>query len=468
MTDPITISQYTVDEPITWEGIGLHSGLTTKVTVAPAEPGFGIKFKRVDGDLEHVIMPDVKNICSTDRSTDIARGAAGVRTIEHIMAALWGASISNAEIQVDGVEIPILDGSAKPFFEKLMAHRKEQEVAHDKNWVIDEVINFTDPVSGASYTIIPHEELSIDVILSYDSGDVGGQHAHYTEGDSFSEICDARTFVLTSELEELCKKDLIKGGSLDNAVLIASEGDAVGQLSNALDLLKKDNKDEIIERFKKGYTLKYSNELARHKALDLIGDLSILGHRLKAKVIAKKPGHTGNAALLAHLKPMLHKVIKLKNKPVYDPTIPPVYDTMKIQSFLPHRYPFLLIDRIIKITDTMVVGVKNVTFNEAMFQGHFPGNPIFPGVLQMEALAQTGGLLALKDVDDPSEWDTYFLKMDNVKFKKKVIPGDTLILKMELMSPLRRGIVQMQGTAYVEDSIVSEGELTAQIIKRNP
>ena len=466
MADIESQLQSTIGTALTWEGKGLHSGAHCSVTVHPAEENFGIKFSRIVGEKKHFLPTDHRFVTATNRCTNIGNDHIQVGTVEHLLAAAKGAGVTNLEIVVDGPEIPILDGSAEGFYTTFTANKVEQQSNRQLPVTIEEVLEFTDEKSGSSYTVVPAEQFSVEVILDYDNDHIGRQYASYQSGDDFGQLANARTFVLVTELEALCKADLIKGGDLSNAVVVPSGSESRQMLSNVLESLGRPVDEEVLIEFDKGVQLRYPDELARHKILDLIGDLSLLGCDLNCKIIARRPGHTGNAALVGYLKPIVQKAIRLKGKPRYNPNTPPIYSSVEIQGFLPHRYPFLLVDKIIELSDTHVVGVKNITFNEQLFQGHFPGNPVFPGVLQMEALAQTGGILALNTVDLPSNWDTYFLKMDNVKFKNMVHPGDTLILKMELLTPIRRGIVHMQGTAYVGEKIVSEGELVARIVDR--
>jgi len=456
--------QCTVHEPVSWQGVGVHTGEECSVIITPAEPDTGLRWKK--SGQERTLPFDIKLVTNSNRSTDLASGDQKVQTVEHILAALHGAGITNCIIECTGPEIPILDGSAQPFYESLKKQVLSQSIDRKKIWSPDRTLEFRDEESGAEYILIPQDHLSIDVILSYDKVDVGGVHAHYDEQVGFDDLADARTFVLSEELQSLVNDQRIKGGDLANALIIGSNDNAQQDLANALKALNHPNQEEILATYAKGSAFRYHNEPARHKLLDLIGDLALLGYHLKAKIIAKKPGHTGNTALVRYLKPLLRKSIKLGYRPSYDPSEAPIFDTADIQRHLPHRYPFLLVDKIIEMTPERVVGIKNITMNEALFQGHFPNNPVFPGVLQMEALAQTGGILALHGKENPSDWDAYFLKMDEVKFKKKVLPGDTLMLKMELISPIRRGLVHMKGTAYVGDDIASEGILIAQIVNR--
>lgn len=459
--------QTTVKRPILWQGRGLHSGAPCKVEVHPAPENHGFRFYRMDADAEKMIKADTRFVVDTNRSTTLGIGDISIGTVEHLLAALVGAGIHNAKIEVTGPEVPILDGSAGPFYNELKDAVEEQEKALVGPWLIREVIEYTCPESGAEYTIMPSDKFEVSVSLDYPSVNIGQQYSRFKEGDSFASLAQSRTFVLTSELAHLAKQNLIKGGDVKNAVLIADGDRALDDLKNALESLEHSNAEEIIAQFEAGQALNAPDELVKHKIVDLIGDLSLLGYGIRGKIMAHKPGHKGNAALVKHLKPMMQKALKLRGLPVYHPAQKPILDTVQIQGYLPHRYPFLMVDKIIELSDKHVVGIKNITFNEGLFQGHFPNNPVFPGVLQMEALAQTGGLLALSTVENPSEWDTYFLKMDQVKFKRKVLPGDTLILRMDLIAPIRRGIVQMFGTTYVGDQIASEGELTAQIVNRN-
>ncbi len=457
---------HTISAPLKWSGKGLHTGETCTVSVVPAEEFTGIRWRRGDIADSKSIPLDPKYIVSTDRGTDIAKGDMTLKTVEHLLAAMYGAGVTAAEIVLEGPEIPILDGSAARFYEDLVKARVPLTQMFDKTYVVQEIIEVTDEVSGASYTLLPHDTFEVDVMISYDSSTLGHSYASYQEGGTFDDIASARTFALTTELKELCERGLIKGGDLDNAVLIPAGENPEQQIQDALSILGRTDAEELLSKFKDGTSLNSPNEAARHKLLDLLGDISILGCKIQGKIIAKKPGHTGNAALAKHLKPLVQKQLKQGVVPKYDPRVDPVYETVDIQGFLPHRYPFLMVDKIIKLTDDEVVGIKNISFDAALFQGHFPDNPVFPGVLQLEALAQTGGILALSKVPNPSDWDTYFVKMDAVKFRRKVLPGDTLILKMKLISPVRRGMVHMKGTTYVGEHIAAEGELTAQIVDR--
>ncbi|MEM9884943.1 MAG: bifunctional UDP-3-O-[3-hydroxymyristoyl] N-acetylglucosamine deacetylase/3-hydroxyacyl-ACP dehydratase [Bacteroidota bacterium] len=460
------MKQFTIQKAISVSGVGLHTGVSSTLSLKPAPVNHGYKFQRVDLEDKPIIKADVNRVISTNRSTVLAKGDIQIGTVEHLLSALVGMGIDNVLIEVDAAEIPIMDGSAAPFVEAIQAVGKEEQNAERQYFEVEEPIAYRDEVTGAELLVIPSDSFQVTTMVDFNSF-LGQQYAYLEKtADYASEIAPCRTFVFLHELEHLLDQNLIKGGDLDNAIVLVDR--EVNQAH--LDVLAKKLGKPSIKVDKQGVLntidLKFQNEIARHKLLDVLGDLSLVGVLIKGRVVATKPGHTANVEFAKMLKKAHLEQIKLKGRPKYNPNIPPLYDTMQIAKLLPHRHPFLLVDKVIELTKDTVVGIKNVSFDEYFFQGHFPDNPVFPGVLQIEALAQAGGILALSQQEDSSAWDTYFVKIDKVKFRQKVLPGDTLILKMELMAPIRRGIVQMQATAYVGNKIVSEGELTAQIVKR--
>ena len=459
--------QRTIHKPVSIEGIGLHNGEHVTMTFQPAEANHGVRFKRVDLPETPVLHADVSKVISTNRGTTIRERNAQVSTVEHVLSALVGLGIDNVMIEIDGPEVAIIDGSSQPFVDVLDSAGIEELDADREYFVVEEPISYKDEVTGTEIVALPNDEFEVTAMIDFNSPVLGKQYASLHHLDRYrQDISSARTFVFLRELEHLSSQNLIKGGDLENAVVIV---DRLMNQNELDELAKKLNKPSVKvekEGVLNNTDLRYPNEPARHKLLDLIGDLSLLGRPIKGKIVATKPGHASNVAFARILKEKYKIQRKLKGKPKYDPDEPPILDVEGVKSMLPHRFPFLLVEKIIHLSDSIVVGVKNVSYQEHVFQGHFPGNPVFPGVLIIEALAQTGGILALSNVENPSDWDTLFLKIENTKFKHRVVPGDTLILKMELLSPIRRGIVHMQGTAYVGNKIVAEGELTAQILNR--
>jgi UDP-3-O-[3-hydroxymyristoyl] N-acetylglucosamine deacetylase / 3-hydroxyacyl-[acyl-carrier-protein] dehydratase len=461
------MKQKSVSNVVSVQGIGLHTGKNAILTFKPAPINHGFKFQRIDLPEQPIIPADVKFVVSTNRSTTLKSGEVQVSTIEHVLSALVGVGLDNILIEIDGPEIPIMDGTSLPFVEAILSAGIVDQEAEREYYTITEPISYKDEVTGTELIALPSDDYEVAVMIDFNSKVLMQQFASIKRLDTYVEdIAPSRTFVFVHELERLLEMGLIKGGDLENAIVIADRK----MEQEELDVLAKKLGKPSIKADKEGVlntvSLRFHNEPARHKLLDIIGDLALIGKYFKGKIVATKPGHTANVEFAKLLKKDLVDKKKLAGVPKYDPEKEPLMDVVKVMKHLPHRFPFLMVDKIIEISETHIIGVKNITFNESCFQGHFPDNPVYPGVLQIEGLAQTGGILALHNVPDPGNWDTYFLKIDNTKFKAKVVPGDTLIYKMELLEPIRRGICHMQGTAYVGNKIVSEGELTAQIVRR--
>ena len=462
------MKQQTINEPVSVSGVGLHTGKVVTLTFIPAPVNHGYKFQRIDLEGKPVLNADVSRVTSTQRGTTIKSGLAEVNTIEHALSAVSGLGIDNVLMELDGPEVPILDGSAGPFAAALQQVGLVEQEEEREFFVVEQPIFYKDEKTGAELLALPHDGFEIVSMIDFNSNVLGQQYAHYNGTTNYAkDIAPCRTFVFLHEVEFLFEQNLIKGGDLDNAIVIVDRVVSQEELDRLADKLGKPSVKVDHEGILNTVNLHFKNEPARHKLLDVIGDVALLGHRIKGKIVATKPGHKANVEFTKILKKHYQEQRRLRGKPHYDPDKEPVFDITQIEKWLPHRYPFLLVDKIIELSDSHVVGVKNVSFNEQFFQGHFPNNPVMPGVLLIEAMAQTGGMLALSTVEDPGNWDTYFLKIENAKFKHKVVPGDTVLFKMELMAPIRRGICQMQATAYVGNKIVSEAELTAQIVKRS-
>lgn len=463
------MKQKTLAKSFSLEGVGLHTGKTVIIEFEPAEINHGIKFMRVDMQDQPVLTADVNQVVSTNRGTTIRNGEAQISTVEHVLSALTGTGVDNVLIKVNGPEIPIMDGSAIDFVDGILEAGLTEQASDREYFEIEEPISFRDEVTGTELLALPGDKFEVTAMIDFNSQILGHQYASLQNIEDYAtQIAPCRTFVFVRELEQLFDQNLIKGGDLENAVVIADR--LMDQ--DELDRLAKKLGKQSIKVEKTGIlnttSLKFENEPARHKLLDVLGDLTLLGKPIKGKIVARKPGHTANIEFTKLLKRKMMEQRKLKGRPRIDPDQPPIFDIESIRKLLPHRYPFLLVDKIVEMTDNYIVGVKNITFNEPFFQGHFPGNSIFPGVLQIEALAQVGGVFVLSKVEDPENWGTLLLKIDNTKFKYKVSPGDQLILKMELLSAVRRGICLMYGTAYVGSKLVSESELTAQIVRNQP
>ena len=458
--------QHTINKSISISGTGLHTGVLVEMTLNPANPGFGYQFQRTDLPNQPIIKADCDLVTDTSRGTTLQVGDAKVSTVEHILAALVGLGVDNVLIQVNGPEIPIIDGSSSPFIDLIeKAGVIEQDAA--KAWYsIDENIFHYDDEKRVEMVALPALDYQITTLIDFNSPVLGTQHAALKTIKEFkSEIAPCRTFCFLHELEALLKNDLIKGGDINNAIVVVDKPVSEQEMNRLAKVFKRDKIEVKSEGYLNNLELRFPNEPARHKLLDVVGDLALIGYPIKARIIANRPGHSSNVEFAKKIKQYIKKNKHVKDVPVYDPTATPVFSLEQIEKTLPHRHPFLFVDKIIELTDTVIVGVKNVTFNEWFFPGHFPGNPVMPGVLQIEALAQTGGILCINAMPK-GEYDTYFLKIDNCKFKQMVRPGDTMLLKMELTSPIRRGICEMRGTVYVGGKVTTEADLVAQVVKR--
>ncbi len=458
--------QQTIKSQVSVSGVGLHTGVPVNMTFVPAPANHGYKFQRIDLPDQPIVAADVDNVVDLSRGTTIEENGARIHTVEHTLAALVGLQIDNVLIQLDGPEPPIMDGSSIRFVEALQSAGLAEQNAYREYFEIPEHVHYKNPEKDIEIAALPLPDYRLTVMVDYNSSVINSQHAFLNDISQFSEqIANCRTFVFLHELETLYKQNLIKGGDLANAIVIADRAVGEEELEHLADLLKKpkislDKAKGILNNIE----LHYPNEMARHKLLDLIGDLALVGRPIKAQILAARPGHAANIAFARKIK----KLIKQKkgDVPSYNPSKPPIFDVNQIAQLLPHGYPFRMIDKIIALDENSVVGIKNVTINEEFFVGHFDGNPVMPGVLQLEAMAQTGGILVLSSVPDPENYWPYLIGIENCRFRKNVFPGDTVIFKCVFISPMKRGIVKMTGRGYVNDQLVCEADMIASLVRK--
>ncbi|MBK8443771.1 MAG: bifunctional UDP-3-O-[3-hydroxymyristoyl] N-acetylglucosamine deacetylase/3-hydroxyacyl-ACP dehydratase [Sphingobacteriales bacterium] len=457
--------QHTLQHTVSISGIGLHTGVHTRIQLWGAPPDSGVVFKRVDLPDSPEVAAIADNVHNTTRCTMLKKGAAEVYTIEHLLAAFRGMGVDNVLVEIDNIEVPIIDGSALPFIRLIQEAGVVAQEAERTYIELDEAVHFYDAEKGAEIIAIPATHFEVSSTITFNKTLMGTQYAEWRSTEDFSEaVAPARTFCFLNEIEGLLEKGLIKGANLENAVVYADRTLSQAELEQ---LSKHFNQEQLTLHPSGAFNnteLRYTNEAARHKLLDIIGDLTLLGKPLRAKVVALRPGHSSNVQFVKQLQKGLAQ--KRRKSPKIDIYAPPLADIREIEATLPHRFPFLLVDKIVKLTEEEVIGVKMVTMNEPFFAGHFPGNPIMPGVLQIEAMAQAGGILLLRTVPDPQNYLTFFLKIDQAKFRKTVVPGDVLVLHLKLTSPIRRGLCEMRAEAWVGDTLVTEGILTAKIERK--
>ncbi len=458
------MKQLTLKGDFTVKGKGLHTGLEIEARFLPATENHGYKIQRIDLEGEPVIDALAENVTQTDRGTVLERGDVRVSTVEHALAALYAAGVDNCLIQVNAPELPILDGSARLYCDEISRVGTVEQEADKNFYVVKRKIEVRDEKTGAHLTVLPDSDFSIDVMISYDSPVLANQFARLENIDDFANgIASSRTFVFVREVEALLQANLIKGGDLDNAIVIYDREMSQEHLDHISDLMGLPHREVTEFGCISNTPLKFENEPARHKLLDIMGDIALIGRPLKGRIIASRPGHTINTRFAKQIRQEIKR--QELQAPYYNPSAEPLMDINEIRRRLPHRYPFLLVDKLIDCGESYIVGVKNTTVNEPFYLGHFPQEPVMPGVLLVEAMAQTGGLLVLGTLEDPEKYSTYFMKIDNVKFRQKVVPGDTLLFHVSFLSPLRRGCALMKGVAFVGDKIVCECEFMAQIVK---
>ena len=458
------LKQNTLKDQFSLSGKGLHTGLKLTVTFLPAKAGYGYRIQRIDMPGQPTMEAVAENVVDTQRGTVLGKGDMRCSTVEHALAALYALGIDNCLIQVNGPEFPILDGSAILYVNKIQEVGIEEQNAPKDYYIIRKKIEIKDEQTGSCITILPDDAFTITAMCSFESKFINSQFATLDDPAKYAtEIASARTFVFVRDIEPLLQANLIKGGDLDNAIVIYERQTTQERLDMLADMLHVEHRDATDLGYIQHKPLQWENECTRHKLLDIIGDMALIGKPIKGRIIATRPGHTVNNKFAR----MMRKEIRKHEiqAPIYDPNEEPIMDVNRIRELLPHRYPMQLVDKVVELGATTIVGIKNITANEPFFQGHFPQEPVMPGVLQIEAMAQCGGLLVLNTLEEPERWSTYFMKIDDVKFRQKVVPGDTLIFKVELLAPVRHGISSMKGYVFVGDHVVSEATFTAQIVK---